>query len=1328
MKHFFDQSTVLDDAALSELLRSARIELKRKPMNLAEMSSKMDLICFNASASDQYVPRGLDSLVVTKNMQLNQKIRKEFNEDLNKLISSSPGDVFGYLLGNIQTKNIFNYLDILFEIKSDYKFKPQVVTHFSYVELVEYLSEFLNSGIVDGVKRFIEVFDDKNPVAWKKISRSSELISVDKEIREPVILDRPFFTDINLNITKGGRPQLIESSIGKLKTVISYFNKYRTPSGEVIASKNKLFFQPKDIQSFKIASSQSKLLLGISYKGEYISSAQFITHDIGLKPILLKDVEFFTFKIGKKPTDLKPAQITKIEVNLDTQQVIFLRGIAPDEFHVARFNKLKLTRGEESAFIHKAISFNRGAANFDQIQTFFASRYTEFEKAKQILTARGELGLLSTRNVCAGDLTSHLTLFTMNLLGLVPFEPKCLGYSPADIKNIEATATLFEREIKALQDLCKTILDVSQSPDFTEHNFSRLSKHMRSFIKLDDFSMIEPEVWEQLLAELEKLTDYMDNFFKINLYKDLKDDLECENVPDFESIEDGIEIASEENQSRLDEKTRQFISENYSFFKKRDLVQKAAVKIEKLIFHSQYIKPFTVDSKFEPALIVYSNEKSQKDNYKYASYPAISLASVINPEVLSNKDDSDELEFVKFMRDFTQKTFQKARELNKTFHHQYKHTLAEIGFIVDEKLRQLKEELEFLERPENKEKAYRELYEKIRAMYLEHLKSKEENIKKLKVEESQIHKKLQIYKQNLEKLLGATIGDDKFDEELAAIPDRLERRKAEIIAKHKQKFNEAAPVFKSYVNLHNSALSYFNKVLGYSSLFQKALWMHRHQKMVEDQKNQAKKFYYAEPAVIDKQIEALEADNTDPEKENTIKKEIAQLSESLKDSLADLDKIPANDLFKNPKTPDDKLAEYLEFYKDETFRLTKLVGMLQTAYQKMNKIQNQLFKKQEELVLEQLKTARTVFALKIFNILKRNSEATDEVEALEEKTENIPAEIKNHLGDLRSVLIKALNSFKENVTPEKLAAIADYKEFILESKKRDKINDISKELVNFSQGIKAIQKERAGEIEDLEYLKTQEAGLEKIAMSKVLPSTRILLKTQYIPLVEKEKAMMVRVNRFLAEIISNEKQIIDGLTNTFFRKRFGFSQFVNGSFCVDTSKGSKDHTEKNIYAAYLHLAERHKKACAIVQVKANEIGMRKVEIQGDEGLRNRISQTWHKNIADRFLCLPPSLTIEEALEIFEYKELICRNNPKTQRSQNSIILIYINKINYEKIKSSPDLLEKYNQAILSNIILNIDDAKIYNNRDSIFEGFIRATFGNSNDSLSKQITQIFLQD
>jgi hypothetical protein len=247
-------------------------------------------------------------------------------------------------------------------------------------------------------------------------------------------------------------------------------------------------------------------------------------------------------------------------------------------------------------------------------------------------------------------------------------------------------------------------------------------------------------------------------------------------------------------------------------------------------------------------------------------------------------------------------------------------------------------------------------------------------------------------------------------------------------------------------------------------------------------------------------------------------------------------------------------------------------------------------------------------------------------------------------------------------------------------------------------------------------------------MSKALPSTRILLKSQYIPMVEKEKAMLNRANKFLADIISKEKQIVESLTSTFFNKRYGYHQFVKGCFCIDTTKGTKDHTEKNVYAAFLLLAERHKKACSIAQGKEDRIGMNKAEVLGIEGLRNRISQTWQKQAGDRLICLPPTLTLEEALDLCDYKEMICRNNPVPQRSQNSLVLLYTHKIQYDQIQLKPDLLDKYNRAILSNVFLNIDDATIYNNRDSIFEGLVRETFGNGNDTIAKKITQSFFQN
>ncbi|MBU2645776.1 hypothetical protein KKI24_13790, partial [bacterium] len=61
MKHFFDQSTTLTAAEKSRILDSARHELKKSPMNFNEMSTQQLLICLNASAANQYIPRGMES-------------------------------------------------------------------------------------------------------------------------------------------------------------------------------------------------------------------------------------------------------------------------------------------------------------------------------------------------------------------------------------------------------------------------------------------------------------------------------------------------------------------------------------------------------------------------------------------------------------------------------------------------------------------------------------------------------------------------------------------------------------------------------------------------------------------------------------------------------------------------------------------------------------------------------------------------------------------------------------------------------------------------------------------------------------------------------------------------------------------------------------------------------------------------------------------------------------------------------------------------------------------------------------------------------------------
>ena len=133
----------------------------------------------------------------------------------------------------------------------------------------------------------------------------------------------------------------------------------------------------------------------------------------------------------------------------------------------------------------------------------------------------------------------------------------------------------------------------------------------------------------------------------------------------------------------------------------------------------------------------------------------------------------------------------------------------------------------------------------------------------------------------------------------------------------------------------------------------------------------------------------------------------------------------------------------------------------------------------------------------------------------------MPKEIKDELSNFRARLVDALTKFKSDTASKKLGKILDYKKLFEAAERRNQTNDVAKELVNFTQGVKAIEKEKEGEIKDLEYMKSQEDKLEEIAMSKTLPSTRILLKTQYIPLVKKEKKVLTQNHQLWSEIISN---------------------------------------------------------------------------------------------------------------------------------------------------------------------------------------------------------------
>ncbi|MBU2643465.1 hypothetical protein KKI24_02075, partial [bacterium] len=1256
-----------------------------------------------------------------------QNIDEKTYAFIKDLLLETTNDVLGYVLENLQVKNIHNYFDIIFNLKHRYLFDPMVVTHLSSDELAEYLTDFLKASIVDNIERSVDVFDDRQPKPWKTLKKISDLENLEKNAKDPVLLERPFFSDIHFNVNRQGQIKVIKSAFGQLKSVQQFFSKSKSPSGELFRSKNKIFLKWKDIHRFKLGSTQSKSFLGISYKGEFIAASKLITHDVALKMIGIDDIDSFKFRINKKQIDVSPGEISQIEINLDTQQMLLTRDVTDEEYHVGRFKRLSLKKGDLTAQIHKVVPFNRGASNFELIQTTFGTRYTECEKARNILNARGEYGLLGTRNIVAGDLISHLVLASMNLLGFLPFDIHCLGFKPEDVRNpVDIQAEAYNW-IRSIQKSLAEIIDISKTPNFTEHNFTRLTKAVKILVKLENPAEITPQHLIDIIKELEGLIRYMDDFFKLNIYQKLEDDLECETVSDSDETFPKQTTVSEDSEDlRLDDQTKTFIAENYAFFEKRDLIGSTLIGIEKVLFYNKHIKPYAEDRTYNPDLIVYSNGSAQLKNFQLASYPAVSLLKALDPITLGFKDEEEELRFIKFMREFTQKCHQKALELNKTFHHQFKHTLSELTFIADEKIAQLKKELAFLETPSNKEAAYKLLLERITALYHQHLKEKQENIDTLGREYMEVKAKYDQYKLDLEELLGQAYSDEELSTVLSKMPDQLEMMKRDILTQHKTRLTETSPVFNAYLKLYNSAINYFKKNLSYANLFLRTLWVHRNKTAFQEVKEQTADFFSLEKAAIQDKIAGFENFRYDEIKEKQAQQEIHRLTQKIKATLIELSKIPVKGLFQDKKRDKADLSDYLTYYQQETDTLCTLVRQLHPTYQQLSHLQNLLFKQQEELVACKLEKAKNDLRIQISRMIADNPDCRNEIDALERKSEKIPKEIKEELRDLRAKLLESVNQFTTITTDANLEGISDYNSLFDQGNKRHRINEVSKELVNFTQGLEAIEQEKKGELEDLSYLVSQEENLEKVAMSKALPSTRVLLKSKYIPMFEEEKKMLSRANQFLSEIISREKEINQALVSTFFQKRYGVYQFTKGSYCLDITSGAKDHTERNIYNAFILIAERFTKALAGIPVSKTPVEIRKLEVKGIEGLRNLVSQIWHGHLQDRFLFLPSSLSLDEALDLCEYKDLICKNNPKRQKSQNSLILIYVHKIVFEAIERSPEVKTRYNQAILSNIFINVDGVKIFNNRDSIFEACIRETFGKCHDKHAGQAMQNFL--
>lgn len=1325
MKHFFDQTEQLDSSSKLALIQEARGVLKKTPMNITEMKTKMGVICFNASAVNEYLPSGLEDNISIANYSLETKILPSFIKHVQSEIDTAGNEILAYIFANVQTKEIESYLNLCFKLETNYTFNSNIIFHFSYDELIDYLMNFLSKTKADKIPRKIEVLDNRHPTPWKIVDDSKELLKVDKGLRAPIVLDRTFFTEIHLNIMKNQVNKVFAYPIGKLKSVLGHFNKKGAGGGMVMRASNKLYLKWKDVAGFKLSSTQSKIMQGLSYKGELISSNQIMVKNINLNVIEIDDIDFFRFRVGGRAVDVKPEELIEMEINLDSQQIVFTRGVGQRENHVSRFNQLVLYKGNQSVHIHKIVPFNRGDSNFNLIQRFLGSRYTEFEKAREIRKYREELNLLTSRNIMSGDMMSQMVLSSMNLLGVLQLKARCIGFKPEHVKNQPAMTEMFQNWFAELKEVFTDIVDISNSPQFNEHNFERLLKNVQGFIKLEDISNISSQLLKDMTAELEGLIQYMDDFFSLNIYNQFNENLECESIAK-ENSEETIDDLTNVSPDRIDEETRDFIGENFVFFQKRSKIQSTILKIERILFYHDFIKPYAEKKDFEPSLIVYRNSDSLKVNFSQASFPALALSNVLNPKIFQSNSEEDDLFFVKKMNEFTQKVHQKALSLNQTFHHQYKHTISELSYFSTEKLQQLQEELTFLENPENKEKAYVVLLEKITGLYKVHLKEKQTNIDTLKEELKEVERKIVDHRQQLEEALQVPVNEENLQEIIDSMPKRMDAMRTESMKDLNIKKPEISAILLPFSKFYQSSTKYYDRILNYANIFQKALLVRKKHQMYVMVKKKSSELVKMEPGTLKDLIVSLKSKQYDKVFEKKTLAQINKNSRQLSEYLKAFKDISIGDLFQDKTKDKENLEDYLRYFKTETEKLCNRAKRATAIYKNLKKIENAIFKQLEITTIRRVQFSQNLLLLKTAELIYKNPNDLEEVERLLEPSEKIPAKIKDELSGLRNQMNQTYQDFSKAALKENQDKAMDFEDLIGFAKRREHTNFIAKELVNFTHGTTAIAHEIIEEEADLKYLESQESNLEKVAMSKAVPSTRTLLKTQYIPLVEKEINMLNRANRFLGEIISNDVALKNALNDTFFRKRYGYQQFTKGIYCIDNERGSRSHTEKNINSAMLLFSDKFSKGIIKAVPTIREAYLKKAIVNGIEGIKERINQNWQEGECDRFIIIPSSLTTNEVIDLCDYKMQLIKDKPILGKSNHHLTLVYINQIDYNPIKNDPNLLIRYHQAILSNIFINIDGLVVFNNRQSIFEACVQELFANSNDKTSAKIAEALL--
>ena len=1324
MKHFFDEITEFGKALKVELLRGAKEELKRRPIKIGEMGTKMRVLCFNASAVDDYVPAGMEELLSVRSVSVEQRISDQFVRYVQRVVREEANEILAYIVANIQIKNIEGYLNLLFDLRKEFTFEANIVLHLPNSELIEYLKQFLDSSGIDRIPRKIEVYDAKRLTSWKTIETGEDLLSVDMETRSPIVLDRPFFSEIHLNVVKNHVPKVYNCSFGKLGTFLGHFGRKKGSGQALKPAKKALYLTWKDIAKFKLASSQSKTLVAVSYRGEIVSASRIMAKNINLNAISVEEIDFFRFRAGGQTLDVVPKDLTAMEINLDTQQVVFTHGVGEGENHISRYNRLVLFKGSETVRVGRLVPFERGASNFHVVQQFLGSRFAEYERARQLRKNREELTYLYGRNVVAGDLMSHLVLSNMKQLGILPMEVRCSGFEPEHVNNAPAVRSLFDRWFDELKATFADIIDLSDSPQFTKHNISRLTKQMRAFLEMRSLADTTSEIFLNLSKELENLIEYMDDFFRLNIYQEFTEDVESEATNERQTAK--REPDPSDGYQRLDVDSRNFIGENFAFFWKRDAVQKAILKIERMLFYDRNIRPPAEKPGFEPDMLVYDSSRSLARNFRFAGYPSLSIGEIVGRQLLQGESEESDLLFVKFMRTFTQKVNDKASSLGKSFHHQYKNTLTELQFAASEKLRSLRDELTFLEDPANREQAYVQLLERIVKLYQRKLEEKRENIGSMQKELKEVEKKGEESREQLADLLKTPIRPDRMQSVLDSMPDRLERMRLDCLRSLEGKKVEISTLLLPISKFHSSVFHYYGKILNHAAMFQKALLVRGTHQNYLSVKEQSEELMRMGPDELAGLIGRLSEQKYDTEKEKRTLAVINKNTRKLKELLPALKASGLFGLFRKKLKEGENLAEYFGYFAGETKALVQRAERLASLHRQLGTLESTIFKQLKEITTARIHYSQNMLLLKTARLIRQTPGARDEVERLLKPSESVPKVIKDELGGLREQKTSAFESFRLTTEPEKLEKIVDFSKGMAAVEHRERSHFIAKELVNFNQGAAALREEITGEERDLQYLVSQEANLESVSMSWAVPSMRVLLKSQYIPLVEREIALLTRANAFLGRIVSSGEALKEALVSTFFGNRYGYLQFCRGVFCVDDQRSARTHTEKNVGGALMLLAEKYRKGLAKVRESVPSVGLDKAVVLGIEGVREKMSELWRGEGEERFMVLPSSYTIDEALELCDYKLKMIEGEPRDGKSKNSLILIYLSEMDFGRIRNSPIMLEKYHRAILSNIFIDIDGVTVFNNRQSIFEACVKETFGRSNERISKQLVRDLL--